>query len=658
MDLKKNNMCGINGFYSLSSFISDDVISKMNLAISHRGPDSNGFWSDKESGIFFGHSRLSIIDLSAAGNQPMKSNSGRFILTYNGEIYNHLEIRKELEESSSDIKWKGNSDTETLLEAIDFWGTEMTLKKIQGMFAFGLWDQKKRCLILARDRIGEKPLYFGWQGEGNNKTFLFGSELKALKAHPEFSPKINRNAIALQLRHNYIPAPHSIYKDIYKLQPGHYLILKESDLKRNLLPDSKTYWSLTETVFSGNKNQLTINESYIQEDLEKHLQSSVRKQMISDVPLGAFLSGGIDSSSIVALMQSQSTYPVKTFTIGFNEDEYSEARHAKKIAEYLGTDHTELYVSSKKAIEVIPKLPNIYDEPFSDSSQIPTFLISQLAKKDVKVALSGDGGDELFCGYNRYIMGEKFWNIFRLMPQSFRKFFASGLQSISTQDWTKISKLLPGLKKYSNFGDKIHKGANVLKANTSHELYYMLCSHWQNPTEAVMNSEEPDTLLTKFKPELEGLNNQQQMMVLDFLTYLPDDILVKVDRAAMASSLETRIPFLDHNLIEYVWRISHSLKFKKGEGKWILKQILNKYIPKHLTERPKMGFGIPINTWLRGPLRDWAENLLDQKKLQQDGYFNSKLIRNKWTEHLSGKRDWQYDLWSILMFKAWIDQNN
>ena len=655
MDLKKNNMCGINGFYSLSSFISDHVISKMNLAISHRGPDSNGIWSDKKSGIFFGHSRLSIIDLSAAGNQPMKSNSGRFILTYNGEIYNHLEIRKELEESSSNIKWKGNSDTETLLEAIDFWGIEKTLNKIQGMFAFGLWDQKKRCLILARDRIGEKPLYFGWQGKGNNKTFLFGSELKALKAHPEFSPKINRNAIALQLRHNYIPAPHSIYKDIYKLQPGHYLKLKESDLKRNLLPDSKTYWSLTETVLSGYKSQLNINESYIQEDLEKNLKLAVRKQMISDVPLGAFLSGGIDSSTIVALMQSQSTYPVKTFTIGFNEDEYSEARHAKKIAEYLGTDHTELYVSSKKAIEVIPKLPNIYDEPFSDSSQIPTFLISQLAKKDVKVALSGDGGDELFCGYNRYIMGEKFWNIFRLMPQSFRKIFASGLQSISTQNWTKISKLLPGLKEYSNFGDKIHKGANVLKANTSHELYYMLCSHWQNPTEAVMNSEEPDTLLTKFKPELQGLNNQQQMMALDFLTYLPDDILVKVDRAAMASSLETRIPFLDHNLIEYVWRISHSLKFKKGEGKWILKQILNKYIPKHLTERPKMGFGIPIDTWLRGPLRDWAENLLDQKRLQQDGYFNSKLIRNKWTEHLSGKRDWQYDLWSILMFQAWID---
>ena len=656
MDLKKNNMCGISGFYSLSSFSSNDVIIKMNSAISHRGPDTNGFWSDKKSGIVLGHQRLSIIDLSDAGNQPMKSNSTRYILTYNGEVYNHLEIRKELQKSTPSIKWRGNSDTETLLEAIDFWGIEITLKKIQGMFAFGLWDQKKRCLILARDRIGEKPLYYGWQGEGNKKTFLFGSELKALKVHPEFNGKINRDAIALELRHNYIPAPYSIYEDIYKLQPGHYLKFKESDLTKKLLPNPKTYWCFTETVFSGNNNQLTISESHIQEDLEKYLQSSVRKQMISDVPLGAFLSGGIDSSTIVALMQSQSTNPIKTFTIGFNEDEYSEAKYAKKIAKHLGTDHTELYISSKEAIEVIPKLPIIYDEPFSDSSQIPTFLISQLAKKDVTVALSGDGGDELFCGYNRYVMSEKFWNIFRLMPQSFRKIFSSGLQSISTENWTTISKLLPGLKKYSNFGDKIHKGANVLKAKTSHELYYMLCSHWQNPTEAVINSKESGTLLTEFKPDFQGLNNQQQMMVLDFLTYLPDDILVKVDRAAMASSLETRIPFLDHNLIEYVWRISHSLKFKKGEGKWILKQILNKYVPKHLTDRPKMGFGIPIGAWLRGPLRDWAENLLDQKRLQQEGYFNSKLIRDKWTEHLSCKRDWQYDLWNVLMFQAWIDQ--
>ena len=651
-------MCGINGFYSKSSSTFDNVILKMNSAISHRGPDTNGTWLDKNSGIVLGHQRLSIIDLSVAGNQPMRSNSGRFILTYNGEVYNHLEIRKEIEKSNSNIKWRGNSDTETLLEAIDFWGIEITLKKIDGMFAFGLWDHKIRSLILVRDRIGEKPLYYGWQGKGNDKVFLFGSELKALKVHPEFNGVINRDAIALQLRHNCIPAPYSIYKDIYKLLPGHYLELKESDLKNGLLPSSKTYWSLTEKAIYGNNNQLALSEIDIQKDLEKHLQSSVKKQMISDVPLGAFLSGGIDSSAVVALMQAQSNHPVKTFSIGFSEDDYSEAKYAKKIAQHLGTDHTELYVSSKKAMEVIPKLPSIYDEPFSDSSQIPTYLVSQLAKQHVKVALSGDGGDELFCGYNRYLMSKKFSNIYRYMPLSLRKILKSGLQSISPQNWSKISKLLPGFSEYSNFGDKIYKVANVLEAKTLYDQYYMLCSHWQNPTEAVINSKEPSTLLIEIKPELKGLNIQQEMMVLDFVTYLPDDILVKVDRAAMASSLETRVPFLDHKLIEYVWKIPQSLKLRDGQGKWILRQILNQYVPKNLMERPKMGFGVPIDTWLRGPLKDWAENLLNEKRLQQEGYFNPKLIRDKWAEHLNGKKNWQYDLWDVLMFQAWIDANN
>ena len=651
-------MCGINGFYSKSLSTFNDVIFKMNSAISHRGPDTNGAWLDKNSGIVLGHQRLSIIDLSVTGNQPMQSSSSRFILTYNGEIYNHLKIRRELEKTSSNIKWRGSSDTETLLEAIDFWGIEITLKKIEGMFAFGLWDKKTRCLTLARDRIGEKPIYFGWQGEGDNKVFLFGSELKALKIHPEFKGVINRDAIALQLRHNCVPAPYSIYKDIYKLLPGHYLNLKESDLKKSLVPSSKTYWSLTKTAIYGNNNQLTLGEKDIQKDLEKHLQSSVKKQMISDVPLGAFLSGGIDSSTVVALMQLQSNHPVKTFTVGFDENDYNEAQYAKKIANHLGTDHTELYVSSKQAMEVIPKLHSIYDEPFSDSSQIPTFLVSQLAKQDVKVAISGDGGDELFCGYNRYIMSKKFWSILCLMPLPLRKILSSGLLSISHQNLTKISKFLLGLNKYSNFGDKIHKGANVLHAKTPHDLYYMLCSHWQNPTDAVINSQEPGTLFNKFKPELKGLDSQQQMMVLDFLTYLSDDILVKVDRAAMASSLETRVPFLDHKLIEYVWKIPHSLKLRNGQGKWILRKILNEYVPKNLTERPKMGFGVPINTWLRGPLKDWAENLLNEKRLEEEGYFNPKFIRDKWTEHLSGKRNWQYDLWNVLMFQSWIDSNN
>ena len=651
-------MCGITGFYSKSKFKFDDAIIKMNKAIYHRGPDSGSSWFSMNSGIVLGHQRLSILDLSDAGSQPMQSNSGRFILTYNGEIYNHLEIRSELKTNNSKIKWRGNSDTETLIEAIDFWGIETSLKKIEGMFAFGIWDQKEQSLILARDRIGEKPLYFGWQGDGDNKVFIFGSELKALKVHPQFKGFINRDVITLLLRHNYIPAPYSIYKNIFKLTPGHYLKLNKNNLEKNELPISKKYWSLTEAAINGKNNQLKQNEEEIQQDLEKLLKLSVKKQMISDVPLGAFLSGGIDSTTIVALMQSISNTPVKTFTIGFNENEYSEAEYAKKISKHLGTDHTELYVSSKDALNVIPKLPNIYDEPFSDSSQIPTFLVSKLTKQHVKVALSGDGGDELFCGYNRYLMTSKYWKIFRLMPLYIRKILASGFRSISVNKWNMISSNLPILNKYPNFGHKIHKGADVLELETIDKLYYFLSSHWQNPTELVIGSKEPGTLLNKFKPGLEGLGYQEQMMALDFITYLPNDILVKVDRAAMSSSLETRIPFLNHDLIEYVWKIPHSLKFRNGQGKWILRQILNKYVPKNLTDRPKMGFGVPIDIWLRGPLRDWAENLLDKKKLDDKGYFNSKLIREKWQEHNSGKRNCQYDLWNVLMFQAWLEVNN
>ena len=651
-------MCGINGFYSKSLSTFNNVIVKMNSAISHRGPDTGGTWLDRNSGIVLGHQRLSIIDLSAAGSQPMESNSGKFILTYNGEIYNHLEIRKEIENNYSNIKWKSNSDTETLLEAIDLWGINKTLQKIEGMFAFALWNKKTRSLLLARDRIGEKPLYFGWQGIGNDKVFLFGSELKSLKVHPEFERKINRDAITLQLRHNCIPAPYSIYKGIYKLLPGHFLQLNENDLKNSLLPSTQHYWSLTECAIDGNNNQLKLSDDEIQIDLEKLMLSSVKKQMISDVPLGAFLSGGIDSSTVVALMQSQSNHSVKTFTIGFSENDYNEILYAKKIAKHLGTNHSELYVSSKTAMEVIPKLPTIYDEPFSDSSQIPTFLVSQLAKQHVKVALSGDGGDELFCGYTRHAISKKFLNISHLIPLTFRKIISNGIKSVSPNNWNRLSKFLPGLNNYSKFGDKIHKGADILNASTLFDIYYILCSHWQNPTKTVINSKEPGTFLTKFRPELKGLNSQQQMMVLDFITYLPNDILVKVDRAAMSTSLETRVPFLDHKLIEYVWKIPHSLKFRNGSGKWILKQILNQYVPKNLTERPKMGFEIPIGSWLRGPLRDWAENLLNQKRLQQERYFNPQLIRDKWAEHLSGKKNWQYDLWDILMFQAWIDEND
>ena len=651
-------MCGISGFYSKSSSTFNNVILKMNSTLYHRGPERSKVWQDKNLGIIFGHQRLSILDLTKAGDQPMISNSGRFVITYNGEIYNHLEIRRELEEIKPKIKWKSGTDTETLLESIELIGIKETLKKAVGMFAFVIWDKKKRILTLVRDRIGEKPLYYGWQGEGRNKVFLFASELKAMKPHPEFRGEINRNSIALQLRHNYIPDPYSIYKDIYKLLPGHYLELKENDLKKGFLPKIINYWSLIKCAINGNKNQLKLNGLEIQNDLEEHLKLSVKQQMISsDVPTGAFLSGGIDSSTIVSLMQSQSNKPIKTFTIGFSKDDFNEARYAKKIAKHLGTDHTELYFSPKTAMEVIPKLPNIHDEPFSDNSQIPSFLLSQLAKKQIKVALSGDGGDELFCGYNRYNSTNSWSNKFNLIPMSLRKVLASGIRSISQDNLNKLLNLLPNLNEYTGEGYKI-KSINALEAKTLSDLYYVLSSQWQNPTDAVTKSKEPGTFLTKFQPKLPDLNNHQIMMALDQITYLPNDILVKVDRTSMASSIEARVPFLDHRLIEYSWKIPYSLKFRNGKTKWILRKILRNYVPENLTERPKMGFGIPLNDWLRGPLREWAENLLNEKKLSDQGYFNPKLIRDKWEDYISNKNKLLYDLWNVLMFQAWRDENN
>jgi asparagine synthase (glutamine-hydrolysing) len=650
-------MCGISGFYSKNSSNFNNVILKMNSTLSHRGPDSGKVWEDKNSGVIFGHQRLSILDLSRAGDQPMISNSKRFVITFNGEIYNHFEIRKELETINTNIKWKSGTDTETLLESIELLGIKKTLQRVVGMFAFVVWDKKIRTLTLVRDRMGEKPLYYGWQGKGVNKVFLFGSELKALKPHPEFRSEINRNAIALQLRHNYIPDPYSIYKDIHKLLPGHYLQLKESDLKKGFLPKTISYWSLTKCAIDGNKNQMSLNALEIQNDLEEHLKLSVKQQMISDVSTGAFLSGGIDSSTIVSLMQSQSSKPIKTFTIGFSKNDFNEAKYAKKIAKHLGTDHTELYFSPKKAMEVIPKLPTIHDEPFSDNSQIPSFLLSQLAKKKIKVALTGDGGDELFCGYNRYNSTNNWSKKFNLIPRPVRKTLANGIRSLSKDNLNRLLNLVPNLGNYSSYGYKI-KSINALEAKTLSDLYYVLLSHWQNPTDVVVNSREPGTFLTMFQPKLPYLNNYEIMMALDQITYLPNDILVKVDRTSMASSIEARVPFLDHRLIEYSWKIPNSLKFRNGKPKWILRKILKNYIPENLTERPKKGFGIPLNDWLRGPLREWAENLLNEKKLSEEGFFNSKIIREKWEDYILDKNKSLYEIWNVLMFQAWRDENN
>jgi len=637
-------MCGFAGY--LSSVLpnnTDTLLKKMADAIAYRGPDGSGMWFDNNAGIGLSHRRLSIIDLSPAGHQPMHSLSGRYVIAFNGEIYNHLLLRQELEGASLAPAWRGHSDTETLLAGFDALGIEGTIERAVGMFAIAVWDRQTKTLTLARDRIGEKPLYYGWQDD----TFLFSSELKSLRAHPDFNTEIDRGALSLLLRHNYIPAPYSIYKGISKLRPG--CLLTVTLLRRE--PDVVTYWSGAQVAESGVANTFSGSATQAVDELEILLKNAVHQQMIADVPLGAFLSGGVDSSTVVALMQAQSSRPVKTFTIGFNEEGYNEAVHAKVVAQHLGTEHTELYVSPEQAMAVIPRLPTLYDEPFSDSSQIPTFLVSQLAKQHVTVSLSGDAGDELFCGYNRYQMTQNIWQKLSVVPVPLRKSVAKCLTSVSPQRWNQITKWTA-----TNWGDKLHKGAGVLASGSVDALYLGLVSHWDDPAAVVIDGLEPPTLLTGNAPKLQRLGDVQRMMALDMLTYLPDDILVKVDRAAMGVSLETRVPFLDHRVVDFAWGLPQSLKLRDGQTKWALRQVLYRHVPKELIERPKMGFGVPLHDWLRGPLCEWAESLLDEGRLQQEGYFHPAPIRKKWIEHLSGQRNWAYHLWDVLMFQAWLEE--
>lgn len=649
-------MCGIAGFLTAAgSDSAEATLSRMADAIRHRGPDDSGLWSDRAVGIGLAHRRLSIVDLSPAGHQPMVSPSGRYVVVFNGEIYNHLDLRAELDKVGTGVTavggWRGHSDTETLLAGFDTWGIIATIERAIGMFAIAVWDRESQTLTLVRDRIGEKPLYYGWQGQGERACFLFGSELKALHVHPDFCSEVNRDALCLFMRHNYIPAPYSIYRNIFKLPPGCSLTVS----LREREPKLSAYWSLAQVVETGVASPFAGNAKQAVDELEILLKDAVRQQMMADVPLGAFLSGGIDSSTVVALMQAQSLRPVKTFTIGFNEEGYNEAVHAKAVAKHLGTDHTELYVSPEQAMTVIPKLPLLYDEPFSDSSQIPTFLVSELAKQHVTVSLSGDAGDELFCGYNRYVISNAWWNKMQPIPLALRQVVSKVLASVSPDRWNQLTRWLPTASRYANFGDKLHKGAAVLDSRTLEELYLGLISHWPCPTDIVLQGAEPPTTLTDHRPNLRGLDGVQQMMALDGLTYLPDDILAKVDRAAMGVSLESRVPFLDHRVVEFAWRIPQSMKLRDGIGKWILREVLYRHVPKQLIERPKMGFGVPIDVWLRGPLKDWAEALLDEGRLRREGFFNPGPIRAKWAEHLSGKRNWQYLLWDVLMFQAWLE---
>ncbi|MBU3967371.1 MAG: asparagine synthase (glutamine-hydrolyzing) [Euryarchaeota archaeon] len=649
-------MCGITGFLGLDNQkgnLLETTVKHMADTLDHRGPDDNGVWVDTETGIALGHRRLSIVDLSSTGHQPMHSACGRYVIVFNGEIYNFKTLRQELE--SLGHKFRGHSDTEVMLTAISQWGLEAAVKCFNGMFAFALWDKQEHRLHLARDRLGEKPLYYGWMG----KMFLFGSELKALCAHPDFKKEINRDVLALYLRHNYVPSPYSIYKGINKLQPGTILTLNRSDSTST--PAPLPYWSAREVAEHGITRSFTGSADEAVDQLDSLLREAVKMRMEADVPLGAFLSGGVDSSLVVALMQAQSDIPIKTFSIGFNESEYNEANYAKAVAQHLGTDHTELYITPEQAMAVIPRLPTLYDEPFADSSQIPTFLVSELARRYVTVSLSGDGGDELFAGYNRYFLGQSLWNKIGWMPKRIRQAASGMLTAISPQTWEtmfqKMKYILPGKIKQQNPGDKLHKLSEILDVEDQEALYLRFVSHWKDPSSLVPGAREPPTALTDRSQWADLPDFTQRMMFLDTVTYLPDDILVKVDRASMGVSLEARVPLLDHRVMEFAWRLPMSMKIRNGQSKWILRQVLYKYVPRELIERPKMGFGVPIDSWLRGPLREWAEVLLDEKRIREEGFFNHQPIREKWAEHLSGKRNWQYYLWDVLMFQAWLDEN-
>jgi asparagine synthase (glutamine-hydrolysing) len=626
----------------------------MSDTLLHRGPDDEGSFIDEAAGLALGFRRLSIIDLSPEGHQPMTSKDGRYVLIFNGEIYNFQELRRELEDLGH--PFRGHSDTEVMLAAFTQWGFEPAIKRFNGMFALALWDKEERTLHLTRDRIGEKPLYYGFSGS----TFLFGSELKALRAHPEFKAEINRDALALFLRYNYIPAPYSIYQGIYKLTPGTYLSLDERESSLGQLPEPLAYWSAREAAEAGTASPFEGTEAQAVTELEALLTDAVGLRMVADVPLGAFLSGGVDSSTVIALMQAQSSQPVKTFSIGFTEEAYNEARHARAVAEHLKTDHTELYVTPEDAMAVIPRLPTLYDEPFSDSSQIPTFLVSQLARRHVTVSLSGDGGDELFAGYNRYLLGESVWNKISWMPKGSRAVAAGALTTVSPRTWdrafTGLKPFLPSRLQHARPGDRLHKLAEILTVPDVEAMYMNIVSHWKQPTRLVPGSSEPRTILTDERAWANLPGIIQRMMYLDAVTYLPDDILVKVDRASMGVSLEARVPFLDHRVFEFSWRLPLSWKIQQGQSKWPLRQILYKHVPQRLIERPKMGFGIPVGEWLRGPLRDWAESLLDEGRLKREGLLNAEPVRRKWEEHLRGVRNWQYYIWDVLMFQGWLEE--
>ena len=650
-------MCGLAGFIDTSGEKDNlqlaELVSRMAETLRHRGPDDDATWTDAQAGIALGFRRLAILDLTESGRQPMHSRCKRFVIVFNGEIYNHGELRQQLETEGQ--SFRGRSDTEVILAAVSQWGLQVGLKKFNGMFAFALWDREQRELHLVRDRLGEKPLYYGWMGT----SFLFGSELKSLSAYPGFRAPINRSALALYFRHNCVPAPHSIYEGIFKLPPATVLTLDCS--KGRPVPAFLSYWSMLEAAVSGLQKPFAGSEADAVVQLESRLAESVRSRMIADVPLGAFLSGGVDSSAVVALMQAQSSRSIQTFCLGSSFDDYDEAGHARAVAKHLGTTHIEVNVTAEDALAVIPQLAGIYDEPFADSSQIPTLLVSRLARQHVTVSLSGDGGDELFGGYNRYVWGPDLWNKVAPIPTWLRSLVGRTLNGLSPRSWQRILKFLepalPAHLKQRHPADKLQKLADALSASSPEHLYLKLVSHWDNPIALVLGASEPSTPITDPSFSLDSAEMAERMMLLDTITYLPDDILVKLDRASMSASLEARTPLLDHTLLEFAWSLPHHLKIRDKQGKWILRQAVYKYVPQSLLERPKTGFAVPLDVWLRGPLRDWAESLLDESCLRTDGYLDPLSIRSKWNEHLTGRRNWQFLLWDVLMFQAWLEDS-